>query len=166
MAWLKASSPCPSRAVVGMTGTPSPCASFSTLILSPFVSAMSAMFSATITGAPISIICTTRYKFRSRLAASATTTTASGRASMIKSRAIISSIENAVRLYVPGKSTTVYVWPLYVQLPSFFSTVFPGQFPTCCRAPVSALNTVLFPTLGLPAKAIVAVVIVSLLKIV
>ncbi len=38
--------------------------------------------------------------------------------------------------------------------PSFFSTVTPGQFPTNWFEPVSALNNVVFPQFGLPARAI------------
>jgi hypothetical protein len=34
-----------------------------------------------------------------------------------------------------------------------FSMVLPGQFPTCWRERVKALNNVLFPVLGLPANA-------------
>ena len=37
--------------------------------------------------------------------------------------------------------------------PSARVTVLPGQLPVCCRSPVSALNTVLLPMLGLPARA-------------
>ena len=36
-----------------------------------------------------------------------------------------------------------------------FPTVLPGQLPVCCLSPVRALKTVLFPVLGLPARAIV-----------
>ena len=39
-------------------------------------------------------------------------------------------------------------------LPSFFSTVTPGQFPTYWFAPVRALNMVVLPQFGLPANAI------------
>src|SRR5699024_9207317 len=39
--------------------------------------------------------------------------------------------------------------------PSFFSTVTPGQLPTNCADPVSALKSVVLPQLGLPANAIV-----------
>ena len=38
--------------------------------------------------------------------------------------------------------------------PSARTTVLPGQFPVCWRSPVSALKTVVLPTLGLPASAI------------
>ena len=38
--------------------------------------------------------------------------------------------------------------------PSFFSTVTPGQLPTYWFEPVSALNNVVLPQLGLPANAI------------
>ncbi len=39
-------------------------------------------------------------------------------------------------------------------LPSFFSTVTPGQLPTYCVLPVRSLNSVVFPQFGLPASAI------------
>ena len=38
-------------------------------------------------------------------------------------------------------------------LPSFFSTVTPGQLPTYSFEPVIALKSVVFPQLGLPASA-------------
>ena len=44
------------------------------------------------------------------------------------------------------------LWPL--SLPSFFSTVTPGQFPTNWLDPVSALNSVVLPQFGFPANAI------------
>ena len=44
------------------------------------------------------------------------------------------------------------LWPF--SLPSFFSTVTPGQLPTNWLEPVSALNNVVLPQLGLPASAI------------
>ena len=44
-------------------------------------------------------------------------------------------------------------WPF--SLPSFFSTVTPGQLPTYWLDPVSWLNSVVFPQFGLPASAIV-----------
>ena len=42
----------------------------------------------------------------------------------------------------------------FFSFPSFFSTVTPGQFPTNWLEPVSALNNVVLPQLGLPASAI------------
>ena len=42
----------------------------------------------------------------------------------------------------------------FLSLPSFFSTVTPGQLPTNWLEPVSALNKVVLPQLGLPARAI------------
>ena len=36
----------------------------------------------------------------------------------------------------------------------------PVQLPVCCLSPVSALNTVDFPTFGLPAKATVTLMAV------
>ena len=44
-------------------------------------------------------------------------------------------------------------WPF--SLPSFFSTVTPGQLPTYWFDPVSWLNSVVLPQFGLPASAIV-----------
>ena len=43
-------------------------------------------------------------------------------------------------------------------LPSFFSTVTPGQFPTNWLEPVSALNNVVLPQFGLPASAILILI--------
>ena len=42
----------------------------------------------------------------------------------------------------------------FFSLPSFFSTVTPGQFPTNWLEPVSELKSVVFPLFGFPAKAI------------
>ena len=68
-------------------------------------------------------------------------------------RVTISSGENGESEYTPGRSVIMTLLsPLYV--PSFFSTVTPGQFPTRWRAPVSALNSVVLPQFGLPASAI------------
>ena len=41
----------------------------------------------------------------------------------------------------------------FFSFPSFFSTVTPGQFPTNWFDPVRALNSVVFPLFGLPARA-------------
>ena len=58
---LSSSSPCSRTATVGTTGTPpSPSESRFRSIFSPRDSAMSIMFSATITGRPISMIWTVR----------------------------------------------------------------------------------------------------------
>ncbi len=80
-------------------------------------------------------------------------TITSGRSFIIKSLAILSSAEKAVRLYVPGRSTTLISASPETWTPSFFSTVFPGQFPTCCDNPVRMLKTVDLPTFGCPASA-------------
>jgi len=56
------------------------------------------MFSATTTGAPNSMNMLVRYRLRSRFDASTTSTMTSGRSSITKSRATISSVEYAVRL--------------------------------------------------------------------
>ena len=42
----------------------------------------------------------------------------------------------------------------FFSLPSFFSTVTPGQLPTNWFEPVKALNSVVLPQFGLPARAI------------
>ena len=42
----------------------------------------------------------------------------------------------------------------FFSLPSFFSTVTPGQLPTNWLEPVSALNRVVLPLFGFPASAI------------
>ena len=54
-----------------------------------------------------------------------------------------------------SESGSVMVTSLcFFSLPSFFSTVTPGQLPTYWLAPVRALNNVVLPQLGLPARAI------------
>ena len=47
-------------------------------------------------------------------------------------------------------------------LPSFFSTVTPGQLPTNWLEPVRALNNVVLPQLGLPANAILIDILLPL----
>ena len=39
--------------------------------------------------------------------------------------------------------------------------VLPGQFPVCIRKPVRALNTVVLPVLGLPARAMTMVAVLD-----
>ena len=51
-------------------------------------------------------------------------------------------------------------------LPSFFSTVTPGQLPTNWLEPVKALNKVVFPQFGLPASAIFTAITFLLLFLV
>ena len=65
------------------------------------------------------------------MAASTTAITTSGRSRTMKSRAIRSSSEFAVRLYVPGKSIKVNALSPCEQSPDLRSTVLPGQLPTC-----------------------------------
>ena len=76
----------------------------------------------------------------------------SGCSWITNSRAALSSSENAVRLYVPGRSTKRISTSADMCTPSFFSTVLPGQLPTCWDNPVSMLKTVDFPTFGWPAR--------------
>ena len=45
---------------------------------------------------------------------------------------------------------------------AFFSTVTPGQLPTNWLEPVSALNSVVFPQFGLPARAILRFILLFL----
>ncbi len=54
---------------------------------------------------------------------------------------------------MPGRSTTVKLSSPSLAMPSFFSTVTPGQLPTYWLEPVRALNRVVFPQLGLPTRA-------------
>src|SRR5574344_849029 len=53
---------------------------------------------------------------------------------------------------MPGRSVII-TSSRPLSLPSFFSTVTPGQLPTYWLEPVSILNSVVFPQLGFPAKA-------------
>ena len=61
---------------------------------------------------------------------------------------------------MPGKSVMV-TSECFFSLPSFFSTVTPGQLPTNWLEPVRALNSVVLPLLGLPARAILISMILS-----
>ena len=54
---------------------------------------------------------------------------------------------------MPGRSTTVISRSPRRAVPSFFSTVTPGQLPTYWLEPVRALNRVVLPQLGLPTRA-------------
>ena len=55
---------------------------------------------------------------------------------------------------MPGRSYSFACHAPKENSPTALPTVFPAQLPVCCFSPVSALKTVLFPVLGLPAKAI------------
>ena len=50
----------------------------------------------------------------------------------------------------------------FFNLPSFFSTVTPGQLPTNWLEPVRALKSVVLPQLGLPASAILIAIFLPL----
>lgn len=54
---------------------------------------------------------------------------------------------------MPGRSVST-VFLSVLNPPSFFSTVTPAQLPTYRLEPVRALNIVVLPQLGFPAKAI------------
>ena len=43
----------------------------------------------------------------------------------------------------------------------FFSTVTPGQFPTCCLEPVSTLKSVVLPQFGFPTTPTVKSLIIK-----
>ena len=55
--------------------------------------------------------------------------------------------------FVVGGTVTVITSSCFFRRPSFFSTVTPGQFPTNWADPVNALNRVVLPLFGLPARA-------------
>ena len=59
----------------------------------------------------------------------------------------------AMSEYVPGRSSTLSL--ALCQFPEATWTVVPGALTTRWRAPVSWLNSVDLPTLGLPTRAIV-----------
>ena len=70
---------------------------------------------------------------------------------------------------VMTKNANDFLWTcdvLKVNLPSFFSTVTPGQLPTNWLEPVKALNNVVFPQFGLPASAIFTAITFLLLFLV
>ena len=97
----RASNPTPFEATVGTTLAPSQPASRPVSKSAPAASASSIMLRATMTGMPVSAICSTRYSARSMTPASTTTTTASGGPSCrpsTASTATCSSGELAVKL--------------------------------------------------------------------
>ena len=58
---------------------------------------------------------------------------------------------------MPGRSTSTARSPAASIRPSRRSTVTPAQLPTCWLCPVSRLNRVVLPQLGLPASATVRI---------
>ena len=117
-------------ATVGITGTPKSSLIFFTSSLYFFFASSNILRAMTILSVS-SINSVRRYRFLSKFVASITSTTTSGSSSKMKFLVITSSREYAVREYVPGKSTMVIFFPSKVIVPSFFSTVTPGQFPMC-----------------------------------
>ena len=79
--------------------------------------------------------------------------TQSGFSSRIKFLEITSSGVYGEREYIPGRSTIEIGSGVFLYVPSFLSTVTPGQFPTCAVDPVSELNNVVLPQLGFQASA-------------
>ena len=138
------------RAVTPITGTPSRLESRDRSNPIPLRRASSIRFTQTTARGVISNICSTSTRFRSNVVASQTTTAFSGPSAQRKCLATCSSGEWDSREYVPGRSARIRP----PQLPWATATVFPGQLPVCWRMPVRALNRVLLPTLGFPARAI------------
>ena len=95
-----------SRATPWTTGTPSSFSNFLASIAIPCRRASSMRLRKTTTLSVISLIWSTRFRFRSRRVASTTTTVTSGRPNRTKSRATSSSTLPACSEYVPGRSTT------------------------------------------------------------
>ena len=149
------SSPMPSSllADAATTGTPSSNDSAARSISIPCFCASSIRFTHTITRSVSSMTCRARIKLRSRLVASHTAITQSASPPEINPAASVSSCDLLTSAYVPGRSTSRISSPLYIQTPCASETVFPGQFPVCCRMPVRALKIVLLPTFGFPANA-------------
>ena len=89
--------PWPERATVSTAGQPVSSVSLAVSMSLPALRTSSIMFSASTSGTPSSMICTPRYRLRSRQSAFSTSMTAPGRSSMRKLRAAFSSSEYAVR---------------------------------------------------------------------
>ena len=146
------------RGLIDTTGTPNSRSSSIRSISMPFFFARSSMVRATTTGMRRSIICEQNNRLRFRLLASATSTTIWG---CTKASTFIntlydthSSALRGYRLYVPGKSIKFAVIPgSSTHVPVFLSTVTPGKLPTFWFKPVIALNSEVFPLLGLPTNA-------------
>ena len=109
---------------------------------------------------PSSSSCVVKNKLRDRLVASTMLTIASGCSSRTYSLVMLSSGVNGDMEYAPGRSTAVTSLPpanSSLSGPSLRPTVTPAQLPTFSFIPVSALNMVVLPLLGLPAKAILII---------
>ena len=139
-------------------GNPVSAESAARSIFMPRWRASSIMFTQSIVFGIICATCMAKIKLRSKQQASHTTTAASGCSKQRKSRVASSSAEFAVNEYAPGKSTSRTSFLPQRKCPSAVPTVFPLQLPVCWCRPVRALNTVLLPTLGLPARAITGVI--------
>ena len=108
--------------------------SFSSLGMSnvmPFLAMTSLILTTKSVGIFKSLIWVNRSRFRFRFSTSATTTATSGKSLSFllsnNSMTTFSSIEDALRLYVPGKSKMCALTPRdNLQTPSFLSTVMPG----------------------------------------
>ena len=121
----RASTPSDVLEDTGMTGTPRMPESASMSILFLFL-ASSILVRAMMVGRPSSRVSKHRTRLLTRLVASATRTTVSLRPSQRSRRTTFSSSEFPERLYVPGRSCTLTVFPFLVTTPSSNSTVVPG----------------------------------------
>lgn len=143
---------------VRTTGQPRSSLRSSVSMMIPFFWIMSLLFRATTTGMPSSISWEVKKRLRPKFVASTILMMTSGPSFRTKSRVIDSSLVYGDIEYAPGRSTIViFLFPGFredLTDPSFFSTVTPGQFPTYSTLPVMALNSVVFPLFGFPAKAI------------
>ena len=131
--------------------------SFSSISVCSFA-LISLLFNATTTGIPSSSSCVVKKRLLLRFVASTIFTMASGFSCLTNPLVILSSGVNGDIEYAPGRSTATSSSEVpansdFMSL-SFIPTVTPAQLPTRSFLPVSALNIVVLPLLGLPAKAI------------
>ena len=116
------------------------------------------LFTATTTGIPSSRSCVVKNKLLLRFVPSTMFIITSGFSLFMYELVILSSEVNGDIEYAPGRSTatrpSLPCARLFLIARSFLSTVTPAQFPTFSFPPVKALNIVVLPLLGLPAKAI------------
>ena len=91
------------------------------------------------------------HRRRNRLGLNQTGETAVGFARILLKDA--DTYVDQIRAYASRLSTISIGSSPFLYVPSLLSTVTPGQFPTCAVLPVKALNNVVFPEFGLPAKA-------------
>ena len=123
--------PTPLLADIGTTGTLRSFLNAAKFIISPFFSTTSIILNAITMDFCSSKSCVVRYKFLSKFVASTMFIIKSGVSSIKQFLVMTSSEEYGDNEYTPGKSSTFILTFLNFKNPSFFSTVTPGQFPTC-----------------------------------